>query len=830
MAWDFNPFVGNLDKVLGLSDVDRLTSISSVAGATLVFTSDGTINTLTSSLADLTIAAGSSGINIREVSSVVNYVELLNTFPVLTTPVSQNILYIGPANELMLSLSSSTDQVLLTTGHTYAISGTPKITIANNAITWSSGAANSQQLITPSQSLGISEGTSGSLYPVFQIDYNNVGGSRNIFSVTQNAGSITFLQIAQNGINVLEWAGTAGISIKSRGASTGADHFVFQTNNALTTGTLFRLKSNTETIQSVVANSGGNFEFFWDSSGTGSAVDVYKMQSNSVDKFVINTDGYTKLLDNDIRLGGNLAANVALLFDSLAANGTITWNDTTTLFNFSDTATFPAGQGIDATSAGSLVIGPTTATSILIGASAIPTTISSAVLNIGPDSTANPTVNFLGSTNDGSFRWQEGSNYFWISDDIRLGDYSTGIGRLGIGTTPITTAGTNSSHFYVDVTGYGGDYQAHNRQTSTGTTYTAVGVRTQANIGTGVTTRGSATGGQFSARLNGWLGGSTVVSSEILGGRFASDTSGSCINFTYPQFTAGRFILQIGPSTDAGIVTTGYCAELSYSIPATNSVFTNLRFINIAASSAFGAGSSVTNFDAIYIADQTNVSVTEANPRLLTVESQNGTSSGANKFNFVWEGGDWDTSHIQMGAAHWWVTSGATRFKTSVPSSATDYALQISATVLAPGTNGGLTLGENGLGFGTAYFKDTSAAFEDLLVFTSSTALTADRTWTLDCVNASRTIKVQGNPTLDDWFDQNVKVAGTPRFARLGLGAAADGTRVLTVSDAAAAPTLAGVPPTFTDYYGGNTNALGDPTEWIYVQTAAGTRKIPAYA
>ena len=43
------------------------------------------------------------------------------------------------------------------------------------------------------------------------------------------------------------------------------------------------------------------------------------------------------------------------------------------------------------------------------------------------------------------------------------------------------------------------------------------------------------------------------------------------------------------------------------------------------------------------------------------------------------------------------------------------------------------------------------------------------------------------------------------------------------------AGTLAGGVPTFTDYYGGNTNALGDPTAWIDVNIGGTTYKIPLY-
>ena len=297
-------------------------------------------------------------------------------------------------------------------------------------------------------------------------------------------------------------------------------------------------------------------------------------------------------------------------------------------------------------------------------------------------------MTFDGEDNDGRFRWDEDNNYFWTDDMFRFADFSTGYGSIAIGTSPSADIGINLNKILTDVTGYGGDFQAHNRQTSTSTTYTAVGVRTQANIGTGVTTRGSATGGQFSARLNGWLGGSVVTAGEILGGRFAADTSGEVDNFTYPNFTGGRFILQIGPATDNGTVTAGYAIDTQINLPAASSTYTNARFINLNAMSGYGAGSSNTNFDAIYIGDMTNVSTTEANPRIFTIEPQDGAFKGGNKFNMVWEGNDFDEGHIVLNDAHIWGASSSLRIKTgSSPTSSVDYTFEIStSTVSASGT------------------------------------------------------------------------------------------------------------------------------------------------
>ncbi len=197
---------------------------------------------------------------------------------------------------------------------------------------------------------------------------------------------------------------------------------------------------------------------------------------------------------------------------------------------------------------------------------------------------------------------------------------------------------------------------------------------------------------------------------------------------------------------------------------------------------------------------------------------------------------------------------------------------------------------------GGAYLKDSGVDFFTILASNSNADLTANRTLTLDVANADRTLRLTGNPTLADWFDQNVKAtadpnfntigvldnattfylklasnslapggnftadrtltldmqnadralsirgdsvisqnystAGTPEFAKLGVGGAAHATRKLAVYDGAAAPTAAGAAPVFTDYYGsGGTRALSEPTGWIWIYdgTSAVQGKIPYY-
>lgn len=74
-----------------------------------------------------------------------------------------------------------------------------------------------------------------------------------------------------------------------------------------------------------------------------------------------------------------------------------------------------------------------------------------------------------------------------------------------------------------------------------------------------------------------------------------------------------------------------------------------------------------------------------------------------------------------------------------------------------------------------------NASLEDLLLedsdashfltITTTSDLTTGRTLTLVTGDASRTITLSGNPTLADWFDQDVKTTGSPTFAALTLTA-----------------------------------------------------------
>ena len=77
-----------------------------------------------------------------------------------------------------------------------------------------------------------------------------------------------------------------------------------------------------------------------------------------------------------------------------------------------------------------------------------------------------------------------------------------------------------------------------------------------------------------------------------------------------------------------------------------------------------------------------------------------------------------------------------------------------------PFTPGEITLDNDGL-----HLRDTDASH--VLTIKPGSDLSADRTFEIITGDAGRAITLNGNPTLDDWFDQAVKQASSPTFAGL---------------------------------------------------------------
>lgn len=89
-----------------------------------------------------------------------------------------------------------------------------------------------------------------------------------------------------------------------------------------------------------------------------------------------------------------------------------------------------------------------------------------------------------------------------------------------------------------------------------------------------------------------------------------------------------------------------------------------------------------------------------------------------------------------------------------------DQAVKVasSPTFANPIVSASITIPNSGL-----HVLDTNASHD--LVITPGSDLTADRILTLTTGDAARTVTLNGSPTLDDWFDQSVKVAASPTFA-----------------------------------------------------------------
>jgi len=66
--------------------------------------------------------------------------------------------------------------------------------------------------------------------------------------------------------------------------------------------------------------------------------------------------------------------------------------------------------------------------------------------------------------------------------------------------------------------------------------------------------------------------------------------------------------------------------------------------------------------------------------------------------------------------------------------------------------------------YGNPYLLDSGTAYYLSFLSDSTTAFAANRTLTYDLDNASRILKITGNPTIADWFDQAVKTTSTPTF------------------------------------------------------------------
>ncbi len=111
----------------------------------------------------------------------------------------------------------------------------------------------------------------------------------------------------------------------------------------------------------------------------------------------------------------------------------------------------------------------------------------------------------------------------------------------------------------------------------------------------------------------------------------------------------------------------------------------------------------------------------------------------------------------------------------------------ISATGFCPTlpNDTALFLGGDGLWRDpVVYLRAIDTAGDHYLYIYSGEDLTADKILTFITGDVSRTITLSGNPTLADWFDQNVKTTGSPVFVTVKLSALSDGKIPYHVNDA----------------------------------------------
>jgi hypothetical protein len=99
----------------------------------------------------------------------------------------------------------------------------------------------------------------------------------------------------------------------------------------------------------------------------------------------------------------------------------------------------------------------------------------------------------------------------------------------------------------------------------------------------------------------------------------------------------------------------------------------NLRMLEF----ELGSGNTtISAIHAIYVPDFTNrTHLTECD--IMRIEAQDGANKGATKGNIVFEGGDWNTGHLQLGAAHIWSSGSIVRIAGQFPGDATDAAIHI---------------------------------------------------------------------------------------------------------------------------------------------------------
>lgn len=293
----------------------------------------------------------------------------------------------------------------------------------------------------------------------------------------------------------------------------------------------------------------------------------------------------------------------------------------------------------------------------------------------------------------------------------------------------------------------------------------------------------------------------------------ASDTT------CFPLFTTAA-TGDLGPKTNAGLTfdsSTGTLAATAFSGPLTGNVTGNVSGSsgsctgNAATATSATSATTATNATNTAITDDTTTNATMYPTWVTTTTGNLPQKISSTKLTFNPSTGTL-TATAFSGPLTGNVTGNASGSSGSCTgNAATATALQNTRTIggsnfdgtgnvtsfPSPGAIGGTTpaagtfttlTGTSGSisGLTTLAIRDTSAAFDVTLAATSSTTLTAGRTLTFDVTNAARTIKLTGNPTLADWFDQSVKSGASPTFVTVTAALSGNATTATTLATARA--------------------------------------------
>lgn len=180
----------------------------------------------------------------------------------------------------------------------------------------------------------------------------------------------------------------------------------------------------------------------------------------------------------------------------------------------------------------------------------------------------------------------------------------------------------------------------------------------------------------------------------------------------------------------------------------------------------------------------------------------------------VANGGTGITS-LGAGVATWLGTPSSANLAAAVTDETGSGALVFANTpsLATPAISGGTASSLTGLSI-----RSSGAAFD--LTFATAEVLTAGRTLSWSLGDAARTITLSGNPTLNDWFDQSVKVAASPSFVTV------TGSTSLIAASAANGVTITAAAVTRNNAAGSLTIAAGSNAGNTIAFTTASTPRL----